>query len=152
MKRRGVIGIGSGGVRRSLRTGLEAMAGAWCATCCPPSVLPALFPVATCNRSLKFSAHSNSGLVRRQFSRGSVAVCRRTEVQCCCSCSSSSEPYCSNSDSHFTSRRQLLLLVSGAAATAAALPSSADEVLSPMRSIAQHFIYSCPFPLIRALI
>ena len=114
------------------------MAGAWCAACCSPSVLPAVFPVSTCKRALRLSsssAHSNSGL-RRQSCRGGAAVqsssCR-SEVQYCCSFTFGAEPDCSDSgrlDSHLATRRQLLLLTSGAAAAAAALPSYADEVLS----------------------
>jgi hypothetical protein len=114
------------------------MAGALCATCCPPSLLPAAFPVASCKRAVKLSsslAHPNGGMLRRESCRGSVAAqssSRRTEVRCCCASASRSESSCSDSghlDSHLaTTRRQLLLLASGAAATAAALPSYADEV------------------------
>lgn len=118
-------------MRRSLGTEMEAMAGAWCATCCPSSVLSALSPIATCKRALRFSsftAHSSSNL-RRQSCRFSSSRC--TEVQCCCSSTSRLES-CSDSgclDLHLASRRKLLLLVSGVAATAAAFPAYAVEVL-----------------------
>lgn len=124
---------GSGGERRSLGTELlklKAMAGAWCATCCSPSVLPA---VATCKRAVKSSsssAHSSSAL-RRQSCLGAPSSSRRAEViRCCCASTSRSESSCSDSGSHFVTRRQILLLAPGVAVTAAALPSYADEVPS----------------------
>lgn len=116
------------------------MAGALCATCCPPSVLPAAFPVAYCKRAVKLSsslAHPKGGMLRRESCRSNEAAqssSRRSEVRCCCASASRSESSCSDSghlDSHLaTTRRQLLLLASGAAATAAALPSYADEEVS----------------------
>ncbi|KAG0586228.1 hypothetical protein KC19_2G073900 [Ceratodon purpureus] len=106
------------------------MAGAWCTTCCSPSVLPA---VAICKRVVKSSSSSAclSSALRRQSFLGAQSSSRRSEVvRCCCASTSRSESSCSDSGSHFVTRRQALLLVSGAAAVVVASPSYADEEIS----------------------